>query len=77
MSLKDNSSRSKEQILSEVSTLTTSALSGLKFPAKFKCPDFKKYHGKSYPFAHLKVYGVAIAKYGDNGKLLRKPPRGA
>lgn len=28
---------------------------GLKFPAKFKCPNFEKNDGKSYPYAHLKV----------------------
>lgn len=43
---------------------------GLKFPTKFKCPDFEKYNGKSCPYAHLKVYGVAMAQYGDNDKLL-------
>lgn len=43
---------------------------GLKFPNKFKCPDFEKYDGKSCPYAHLKVYGVAMAQYGDNDKLL-------
>lgn len=42
----------------------------IKFPAKFKCPDFKKYDGKSCSYAHLKVYGVVIAQYGDNDKLL-------
>lgn len=34
----------------------------LKFPVNFKCPDFKKYDGKSCLYAHLKVYGVAVAR---------------
>lgn len=25
----------------------------LKFPTKFKCLDFEKYEGKSYPYVHL------------------------
>lgn len=44
---------------------------GLKFITKFKCPDFKKYDGKSCPYAHLKVYGVVMAQYGDR-KLLHR-----
>lgn len=44
--------------------------SGLQFPAKFKSPYFEKYNGKSCPYAHLKVYGVAMAQYGNNDKLL-------
>lgn len=31
-----------------------------KFSGKFKSPTFKKYDGKSYPYAHLKVYGVVM-----------------
>lgn len=30
----------------------------------------KKYDGKSYVYTHLKVYGVAMAQYGDEDKLL-------
>lgn len=33
---------------------------GLKFPAKFRC-NFEKYDGKSCPYAHMKVYGEAMA----------------
>lgn len=47
---------------------------GLKFSTKFKCPDFEKYDSKSFFYAHLKVYGVAMAQYGDNDKLLVKLP---
>lgn len=43
---------------------------GLKIPTKFKCLDFEKYDRKSCPYAHLKVYGVAMAQYGNNDNLL-------
>lgn len=33
---------------------------GLKFPPRFKCPDFEKYDGKGCPYAHLRIYGVAM-----------------
>lgn len=42
----------------------------MKFPTKFKCLGLEKYDGKSYPYAHLKVYGVVKAQYGGNDKLL-------
>lgn len=42
----------------------------LKFLAKFKCSNFEKYDRKSYLYAHLKVYGVAMSEYGNNDKLL-------
>lgn len=32
----------------------------LNFHAKFNCLDFEKYDGKSYPYAHLKVYVVGM-----------------
>lgn len=34
---------------------------GLEVSAKFKCPNYEKYVGKSCPYAHLKVYGVTMA----------------
>lgn len=42
----------------------------LKFPTKFKCPDTEKYNGKSCAYAYIKVYGVVMAQYSDNDKLL-------
>lgn len=42
----------------------------IKFLCQFKCPDFKKYDGKSCLFVHFKIHGVAIAQYGNNDKLL-------
>lgn len=42
----------------------------MKFPAKFKYSNFEKYDGKNCSYAHLKVYGVAMAQYGHNDKLL-------
>lgn len=43
---------------------------GMKVSTKFKCPDFEKYDGKRCPYAHIKVYEIAMAQYGDNDKLL-------
>lgn len=43
---------------------------GLKFPAKFKHPDFEKYDAKSCPYTHLKVYNMAMTQYEDKDKLL-------
>lgn len=34
------------------------------------CHDFEKFNEKSCPYIHLKVYGVAMAQYGDIDKLL-------
>lgn len=50
---------------------------GMKFPAKFKCPDFKKHDGNSCPYAHLKLYGAAMAQYDDNDKPLVQTFQGA
>lgn len=43
---------------------------GLQFPARFRCPNFEKHDKESCPYAYLKVYGVAMAQYGNNDKLL-------
>lgn len=43
---------------------------GLEFMAKLKCPNFKKYDGNRFPYAYLKVYGVATTQYGNNDKFL-------
>lgn len=32
--------------------------------------DSEKYEGQNCPYAHHKAYGVAMAQYGDNNKLL-------
>lgn len=67
--MRGSSSRLKGSTHWAVSISVTCASTLDKFPAKFKCPNFKKYDGKSCPYAHLKVYGVAKAQYGDNDKL--------
>lgn len=67
MSLRDSSNKSKE-LIRWYNDLSIHP--GLKFSSKFKCPDFEKYYGKSCSYAHLRVYKVANAQYGDNDKLL-------
>lgn len=45
-------------------------LLGLKFSAKFNCPDSRNITKEASYTLHLKVYGVAMAQHRDNDKLL-------
>lgn len=45
-------------------------LLSLKFLEEFKWLDFEKYDGTSCPYTHLKVYGLVMAQYENNDKLL-------
>lgn len=69
MSSRDSSNRLKNRFFRKCQINDYYIHPRLRFPTKFKCPDFKKYDGKSYLY-HLKVYGIGMGQYDDNNKLL-------
>lgn len=68
MSLKDNSNKSKEwTFLGVLTPLTYASIFGVP---SLSVQILKKYDGKSYSYAHLKVYGVVMIQYKYSDKLM-------
>lgn len=60
MSLKGSSNKWKYIFIGSVNFNDLFIRPELKFPTKFKGPNFRKYDGKSCLYAHRKVYEVAM-----------------